>query len=122
MSVQANLIQLDSGPGSVLPTLKGVGALQDDVQVTAPRPFPPTGTGQPVRSPYQQPMAPSPFPPSQAGQQRRTKPSGARRALSANRKKSAIRPWMVIVAIAVIAIVVTLIVAMSGPDVATQGK
>jgi hypothetical protein len=29
---------------------------------------------------------------------------------------------MVILAIAVIAIVVTLVVAMSGPDVATQGK
>lgn len=116
---------LDSGP-SVMPTLKGVGAIQDDVQATAPRPFPPTGpgVGQPVRNPYPQPMGLPPYGnnPSQAGGQRRTKQSGARRAISANRKKSAIRPWMVILAIAVIAIIVTLIVAMSGPSVGTQGK
>jgi serine/threonine protein kinase len=106
---------LDSGP-SAMPTLKGVGAIQDDVAVTAPRPFPPTNPSQ-QRSPYQVQAG---MPPAQPPRPQRRE--GTRRAVSSSKKKSPIRPWMVILAIAVIAIIVTLVVAMSGPDVATQGK
>ncbi len=110
---------LDSGPSAVMPTLKGVGAIQDDVAATAPRPFPPAGPlSSQQRSPYS--LAPQAMPPTQ--QPRPQRREGTRRAVSSSKKKSAIRPWMVILAIAVIAIIVTLVVAMSGPDVATQGK
>jgi len=105
---------LDSGP-SVMPTLKGVGAIQDDIASTMPRQFPPTNPSSGM---------PTPMPAHHAQQQQRRSMlrSGVRRTVSASKKKSPIRPWMVIVAVVVVAIVVTLIVAMSGPDVAPQGK
>jgi hypothetical protein len=131
-------LQLDSGPRaqladsgpSVLPTLKGVGAIQDDVAPTAPRTFPPTNPGTtqlPRNAPFPPPSAQRPAFPQMPPQAPRTQSaqrsaSASRRAISANRKRSKIRPWMVILAIAIIAIVVTLIVAMSGPGVPPTGK
>jgi len=100
---------LDSGP-SVMPTLKGVGAIQDDIASTLPRQFPPTNPMSGLPPPSQQ----------QQAQRRSQRRSGVRHAVT--KKKSPIRPWMVILAVVVIAIVVTLIVAMSGPDVTPQGK
>jgi serine/threonine protein kinase len=110
---------LDSGPSQMqMPTLKGVGAIQDDIMPTAPRPFPQTNPGSPQPRPY--PVSAGMPPPGMPPRPQRRE--GTRRAVSASKKKSPIRPWMVILAIAVIAIIVTLIVAMSGPDVAPQGK
>ena len=125
---------LDSGPSALPPpvsaTLKGVGAIQDDVIATAPRQFhAPPSQQMPQQRPMQMPMQQQvPFhqqmpqqqmPPTQPRPQRK---SGVRRAVSAPRRRSPIRPWMVILAIVIIAVVVTLIVAMSGPDVSPQGK
>jgi serine/threonine protein kinase len=113
---------LDSGPSQsisapAMQTLKGVGAIQDDVAATKPRQFPPSPSGQMPAMPTQPPAPmPRPMPPTPQRQR-----SGSRRSVPGKRR-SFIRPWMVILAIAVIAIVVTLIVAMSGPDVATHGK
>jgi serine/threonine protein kinase len=111
-------LQLDSGP-SVLPTLKGVGAIQDDISPTAPRSFQPDPPRPMGMSPSMNPNAttmgtgfPPQFPPTQ---QRKSQPQ--RRPGVPGKKKSAIRPWMVILAVVVIAIVVTMIVAMSGPSV-----
>jgi serine/threonine protein kinase len=103
---------LDSGP-SVMPTLKGVGAIQDDVAATMPRRFDPP---PPQHSPGMMPVP--------GMQQMPTTPprrkSGVRRAVSPPKKSPAIRLWMVILFVVVLAIVITLVVAFSGPDVAPQ--
>ncbi len=58
---------------------------------------------------------PGPIPtPARASKQK------PRRATSAARRKSKLRPWMVILAILLLAGVAAMIVAMSGPDVAVQ--
>ncbi len=104
---------LDSGP-AVMPTLKGHAPViaPEDVATTMPRQFPPT-TSQVSR-----PMQPMGMPPTMQG--RPQYKSGTRRAAQ-SKKKSVIRPWMVIVAVVVITLVITLIVALSGPNVPSKG-
>jgi len=93
---------LDSGP-SVMPT--GPVSRQ---RPHAPDAMPPAGD-------------PGPALPRQNSAQRGAR-TASRRASSGARRKSKIRPWMVILAVLVLAGVAALIVAMSGPDVAMQGK
>jgi serine/threonine protein kinase len=95
----------------------------------APAPYPggsgsgrgPVGPGGPVT------LAGPPMKPRSQAQQRVGPPSAQQRARtragSAPRKRSKLRPWMVIAAILLLAGVSAIIVAMSGPDVSVkQGK
>jgi len=115
---------LDSGPAMIHPTLKGHAPIQDDPVQTMPRQFPPPSQQMPrpqqPMQPMQQPMQPmqrpmqQPIPP-----QRRPHREGQRR--TASKRKSPIRPWMVIVAVIAIALIITMIVALSGPNVPSKG-
>ena len=134
-----NMIDLEGGDGSkplvdldIGPRLdSGPRLLDSGPRGTLPPAQPPRPSmGMPAAQPgHGQPMHGQPpgammagYNPAAAQSRRPQRKSGVRRAMSPPVKKSAIRPWMVILAVVVIAVVVTLIVAMSGPDVAAQGK
>ncbi len=119
---------LDSGPQApgLAPrgaqpamTQLGMGVPNLDLMPTAPRPlpFPQGGPAEPPRPPAAGPPR-QPGPPLQMpalGPRAQQPPQ--RRASSAGRRRSPIRPWMVIAAILILTGVVAIIVAMSGPDV-----
>jgi hypothetical protein len=107
------------GPGSNLDVMPTAPRRAPGLDPRAPAPVPaPAGMGRPGapqpamgRSPSMQPQPqPQPLP------QPWRAPSGGRK------KPSLIRPWMVIAVILVLAGILAIVVAMSGPDVpAAQG-
>jgi serine/threonine protein kinase len=116
-----------SGPRAapVMPTLPGVGvnnAIRLDLRQQDPEQMPTAPRQAPFFPPAPGPARPMPGPPPPQGRlpARPQAPSRSRRASSGPRKKSKVRPWMVIAAILILAGIATIIVAMSGPDVAAQ--
>ncbi|HWU87304.1 MAG TPA: hypothetical protein VN253_08515, partial [Kofleriaceae bacterium] len=87
-----------------------------DLMPTAPRQAPPLG---PAPAPYPMPP-PGAYPPGRPLPARQGPPP---QAFAGRKKPSVIRPWMVIAAILILAGMVAILVAMSGPDVpVVQGK
>ncbi len=109
---------LDSDPAlmSLVQSLPSARPGSDVVRT----PTPPKGLTRPPPRASQVHARPTlPQPPEAAQPTRRHPSTGRRKSTKADR--SAIRPWMVIILIVLITIVVTLIVAMSGPNL-TPGK
>jgi serine/threonine protein kinase len=129
------LVDLDES-GSRIPAMRPLPGLPLAARLPpSPPPLPPARTGPPS-STRTRPRVPPPIdalqlmPPVPSSDAIPTQPlprsegapgapSPARRG-SQGRKKSLLRPWMVIVAILIAATVAGLVVAMSGPDVAVQ--
>jgi serine/threonine protein kinase len=121
---------LDAGPqmpGGQGPrpgaTQHGMGIPDPDLMPTAPRPAPfpqgrPPGPPQPMPQLQPMPQARPQLPP-QPRPQARPQPLARRQATVAGRRRSRIRPWLVIAVILVLTGVVAVLVAMSGPGVPT---
>jgi hypothetical protein len=98
---------MESGPAA-LPEL---GARDAEMLPTAPRQMPPLPPRPNIPMPLTPPVVqrrPQPSTPT-----RRSRSSGS------SKRRSALRPWMVIVVILIAAGIAAITVAMSGPDVPT---